>query len=88
MRTVTDVSFRSDALNVVQPNLFFPDAILVNIHLPSDVSESKRVANDSYGSISESIITHGSPPAVRPMMHFKTSFAWTSASKQCYCAIC
>jgi len=80
------VPFRSVTTNVVQPNLFFPDAVGVNINLSSNVSKSERVADDPYYCVSESIITHGSPGAI--MIHFKTPFAWTSASKQCNCTFC
>jgi len=86
MRTVADVSFRSFAVNVVQPNLSSPDAIDANVRLLSDVSESERVANDSCCSVSESIITNGSPNAVT--IQFKTPFAWTSACNQRHCIIC
>ena len=84
--TLADVSFRSVTVNVIQPNLSSPAAVDVDLYLPSYVSESERVANDSCCFVSESIITHGSPGAVT--VNFKASFAWTSACKQRNCIIC
>ena len=86
VRTLANVSFLTAAVNIVQPNLSYPDAVDVNIHLPSSVSEPKGVANDSCCCVSESVIAYSPPGAV--MIHFKTSFAWTSASKECNVVVC
>ena len=68
MGAFADVLFCSIAVDVVQPNHSVAHAVLANVHLSSDISETKRIANNSCCRVSESIITNGSP--LSAMKHF------------------